>query len=78
VTPSRVIPLYQTVWDGRVTKPSPSLDEIRNYVSEQISTFRSDHLRWLNPTPYKVSVSDGLYTYMHRIWLHEAPISDLR
>lgn len=38
---------------------------------------REDHIRPLNPTPYKVSVSAELYDFMHRLWLNEAPIQDL-
>jgi len=38
---------------------------------------RSDHLRILNPTPYKVSVSPHLYDMLHNLWLDESPIPDL-
>jgi nicotinate phosphoribosyltransferase len=38
---------------------------------------RPDHLRLLNPTPYKVSVSSELYSFIHDLWLQEAPIPDI-
>jgi hypothetical protein len=38
---------------------------------------RPDHLRLLNPTPYKVSVSTQLYNFIHDLWLQEAPIPDI-
>lgn len=35
----------------------PSLEELRSFVKSQLNLIREDHLRPLNPTPYKVSVS---------------------
>lgn len=77
VTPSRVEPLHHLVWDGRLTSPFPSLQDLRSRVIQQISTFREDHLRRLNPTPYKLSVTPELYTYMHELWMNESPISEI-
>lgn len=59
VTPSRVQALHSCWFDGGLTKPFPSLREIRTKVQHQLSTFREDHLRRLNPTPYKLSVTSG-------------------
>ena len=42
-----------------------------------MKTVRPDHARSLNPTPYKVSVSDQLYSFMHRLWMENAPIGEL-
>ena len=79
VTPSEVVPLLQCVWDG---KPNPSalrpLTEVREYVSEQLAHMRPDHLRALNPTPYKVSLSERLYQFLHQLWRQEAPIVEMR
>jgi len=69
VVPTQVIPLHHVVWDGRATFPFPSLTDIRAYVVAQLKAMRSDHLRNINPTPYKVSVTDELYKYMHALWL---------
>jgi len=38
---------------------------------------REDHIRWLNPTPYKVSVTNDLYLFIHKLWLQEGPIKEL-
>ena len=76
-TPSNVIPLHTCVWDGYFTEPLPSLSQIRQYVMEQLNSWRPDHLRPLNPTPYKVSVSDALYNFLHDLWLEESPIDRL-
>jgi nicotinate phosphoribosyltransferase len=38
---------------------------------------RPDHMRAVNPTPYKVSVSEDLYRSMHELWMHEAPITEI-
>ena len=42
-----------------------------------IKMMRSDHLRYTNPTPYKVSVSEGLYDFIHKLWLEEAPVGEI-
>ena len=55
----------------------PSLDEVREYVKESLRTLRQDHKRSLNPTPYKVGVSDDLYHFIHDLWLENAPIGEL-
>ena len=38
---------------------------------------REDHLRHMNPTPYKVSVSVDLHRYIHDLWARETPIVEL-
>lgn len=51
----RVEALYKVWWkDGAIRQPVPTLEEVRNRVKESLSTLRQDHLRHLNPTPYKV------------------------
>ena len=68
----------QAVWeDGQVAADMPSLDEVREYVKESLRTLRQDHKRSLNPTPYKVGVSDDLYHFIHDLWLENAPIGEL-
>jgi len=46
-------------------------------VTEQVASLREDIVRHLNPTPYKVSLTSELYTFMHDLWLAESPIPDL-
>jgi nicotinate phosphoribosyltransferase len=77
VMPKNIIPLHKCVWDGRQAYSFPSLDTIREYVIDQISVMRPDHMRAVNPTPYKVSVSEDLYRSMHETWMREAPISEI-
>lgn len=77
VIPRKVIALHKLVWDGTMKYPPARNSEIRNYVIEQLTNFRADHLRHLNPTPYKVAVSQGLYEYIHGLWMKEAPITTL-
>eukprot|EP01104_Vermistella_antarctica_P017932 TRINITY_DN6490_c0_g1_i1.p1 TRINITY_DN6490_c0_g1~~TRINITY_DN6490_c0_g1_i1.p1 ORF type:complete len:645 (+),score=157.01 TRINITY_DN6490_c0_g1_i1:113-1936(+) len=77
VIPSRVEPLHHCVWrKGRVTYDLPTLDAIRTYIASQLDLMREDHLRPLNPTPYKVSVTDELYKLVHDLWLKESPIRE--
>ncbi len=77
VVPHDVIPLHRCVWDGHQAYAFPSLDTIREYVQDQIAVMRPDHMRAVNPTPYKVSVSEELYRSMHELWMLEAPISEI-
>ncbi|XP_017767538.1 PREDICTED: nicotinate phosphoribosyltransferase isoform X2 [Eufriesea mexicana] len=78
VIPSRVEPLHKVYWkNGKLCQPLPTLQEIRNRVQESLKTLRNDHKRNLNPTPYKVAVSDDLYNFIHDLWLQNAPIGEL-
>jgi nicotinate phosphoribosyltransferase len=78
VTPSKVIPLHHRVWDGKRVLPAVTLKESREYVLNQLRNTREDHLRDVNPTPYKVSVSDELYNYIYRLWTEESPVTELK
>merc|ERR1719391_1677646 len=78
VIPSKVEPLYTCWWDeGTLTQPYPSLQDIRENVQKSLKTLRQDHKRSLNPTPYKVGVSDELYHFLHNLWLDNQPIGEL-
>lgn len=78
VNPARVEPLLRTYWEkGQCSQSLPSLEQLRHRVQQQLGTIRQDHKRNLNPTPYKVSVSDSLYSYLHKLWLQNAPIGEL-
>lgn len=77
VIPSQVIPLHRCVWEGRRSYPIVPLSTRRDYVISQLNLFRPDHLRSLNPTPYKISVTDHLYQFLHDLWLEESPIDEI-
>jgi len=80
VVPQRVEELYKCYWSGNSGKrcePLPTLKEIRERCKIQLAKMRSDHMRELNPTPYKVSVSEELYKLIHDLWLREAPVGEL-
>jgi nicotinate phosphoribosyltransferase len=78
VHPAAVKPLYKLYWkDGKICEKLPSLKENREKVKESMISLRQDHKRNLNPTPYKVSVSDSLYHFTHDLWLQSAPIGEL-
>nr|XP_049466574.1 nicotinate phosphoribosyltransferase isoform X4 [Anopheles coluzzii] len=78
VIPTQVEPLYRVYWaEGRVAQVLPSLEEVRERVQASLRTLRQDHKRTLNPTPYKVAVSDNLYNFIHELWLQNAPIGEL-
>lgn len=78
VTPARVELLLQKYLEGGlVVKEIPTLEETRNNVKSSMASLRSDIKRYLNPTPYKVSISGDLYQFMHDLWLKNAPIGEL-
>ncbi|XP_041360491.1 nicotinate phosphoribosyltransferase-like isoform X2 [Gigantopelta aegis] len=78
VMPAKVEKLHKVFWDhGKLVQPLPSLSEMRMKAMESLKTIRQDHKRTLNPTPYKVSVSSNLYTFIHELWLESAPIGEL-
>ncbi|XP_031331456.1 nicotinate phosphoribosyltransferase-like [Photinus pyralis] len=78
VTPSKVERLYKIYWkNGEICKPIRNMQEIRERVKRSMRTLRGDIKRNLNPTPYKVSVSDKLYSFLHELWLQNAPIGEL-
>ncbi|KAE8704792.1 hypothetical protein F3Y22_tig00110437pilonHSYRG00001 [Hibiscus syriacus] len=55
----------------------PALKDIRDHCIKQLEQMRPDHIRRLNLTPYKVSVSAKLYDFIHFLWLNEAPVGEL-
>lgn len=78
VTPNKVELLLQKYLDGgELVKDIPSLAESRANVKVSMKSVRGDIKRYLNPTPYKVSISGDLYQYMHDLWLKNAPIGEL-
>lgn len=89
VEPTSVKPLLRLVFDGRLRKSNPShsgivpeheisLEQARALCIAELASLRSDHTRVLNPTPYKISVSESLYDFIQKLWLSEAPIADLK
>jgi nicotinate phosphoribosyltransferase len=80
VQPARVERLYHLVWDGTNGIPTDldvDLMTARARCVTSIKMMRSDHLRYTNPTPYKVSVSEQLYEFIHKLWLEEAPVGEI-
>ncbi|XP_053381882.1 nicotinate phosphoribosyltransferase-like [Mercenaria mercenaria] len=78
VIPADVQCLHREYWkNGQVQETLPPLNDLRNKAISSIKSLRQDHKRALNPTPYKVSLSADLYTFMHNLWLENAPIGEL-
>ena len=83
VIPSKIEKLFGLVWDGskgEVGVPDGvdlSLAAARERCAFGIKAMRADHMRYTNPTPYKVSVSAKLYEFIHTLWLAEAPVGTL-
>ncbi|KAF0912391.1 hypothetical protein E2562_014039 [Oryza meyeriana var. granulata] len=80
VVPQHVEELLKFYWPGTSSNPReelPSISEIRSRCMAHLDRMRPDHMRRLNPTPYKVSVSAKLYDFIHFLWLNEAPVGEL-
>ncbi|EGT53850.1 hypothetical protein CAEBREN_18647 [Caenorhabditis brenneri] len=79
VNASKIVRLHEVYWSqGKITTPLPTLNDIKLHVNKSITeALRQDHRRYLNPTPYKVSVSEALYKFLHELWLQNAPIGQL-
>lgn len=78
VTPKSVECMLKLYWaNGQIQQPLPTWEELRTYAKHQIETLRKDHQRKLNPTPYKISVTNNLYVFLHQLWLNNVPVSDL-
>ena len=78
ISVSRAEPLLQLYWEkGRLAVEAISPKESRDYAIQQVLAIRSDHKRILNPTPYKVSVTEKLYNNLHKLWLDSSPVGEL-
>eukprot|EP00038_Savillea_parva_P021917 m.36349 g.36349 ORF g.36349 m.36349 type:complete len:581 (+) comp5395_c0_seq1:154-1896(+) len=78
VVPAKVQRLHHLYFnEGKVVRDLPSLEDLRDRVSTSLRQLRTDHVRPLNPTPYKVSVSQELYMHLHTLWLENAPVGEL-
>uniref|UniRef100_A0A7N0UDJ0 Nicotinate phosphoribosyltransferase n=2 Tax=Kalanchoe fedtschenkoi TaxID=63787 RepID=A0A7N0UDJ0_KALFE len=81
VVPQKVEELLKCYWpgtSGSAREELPPLKVIRERCIQQLELMRPDHMRRLNPTPYKVSVSAKLYDFIHFLWLNEAPVGELQ
>ncbi|MCL7024542.1 hypothetical protein MKW94_001908 [Papaver nudicaule] len=81
VVPQQVEELLKCYWSGDSGAPReelPPIKKIRDRCIQQLDQMRPDHMRRLNPTPYKVSVSAKLYDFIHFLWLNEAPVGELQ
>ncbi|KAH7817503.1 Nicotinate phosphoribosyltransferase [Monocercomonoides exilis] len=75
VIPERVEQLHSCVWDGRcLMEKRYSCVEIRDYVNAQMNAQREDRLRIINPTPYKVSLTQDLFEHTHELMMECMPI----
>lgn len=78
VIPSKVERLNGSLWGPAGYMEFPTIHELREHVMSQMALLREDHKRPLNPTPYKVSVSQAMYDLLHNQWQENQPIETLR
>ena len=78
--PHRVERLLRPVWQsgrrvGPTADPTPlSLQQLKHHVRSSLDTIRPDIKRRLNPTPYKVSVTEALFNEIQRLHMDSTPI----
>mmetsp|Transcript_17325 Transcript_17325/g.47302 ORF Transcript_17325/g.47302 Transcript_17325/m.47302 type:complete len:553 (+) Transcript_17325:189-1847(+) len=78
VTPSKVEPLHHKVFSDKqvVRGGNNDLAGARDRAASELEIFRQDILRASNPTPYKVSISNTLFEYFHKLWQKETPMAE--
>ena len=47
-------------------------------MNEQVNHTRPDLLRYVNPGEYKVSISEPMFRFLHKLWHTETPVMELR
>uniref|UniRef100_A0A915KQG4 Nicotinate phosphoribosyltransferase n=1 Tax=Romanomermis culicivorax TaxID=13658 RepID=A0A915KQG4_ROMCU len=78
VVPKSVKLLHQLYWNGESTEESSEfLIDKKQRVEDSLKELRSDIKRPLNPTPYKISVTESLHKFFHQLWQENAPIGRL-
>lgn len=77
VTPTRVESLLLTWWDSEQVRDIPKLGEARMCCSKTLDYITEDIKRFLNPTPYKVAVSEKLFTLLNSLRINLTPIGEL-
>lgn len=78
VTPTEVQMLHKLYWtEGKLTDKYDTLISIKERVNDCLRRLRDDVKRSLNPTPYKVSVNEHLFDFLHHLWQKHAPIGRL-
>jgi len=79
IVPTEVLELQVPVFEGgKSVIPEVAVTDIRERSKLLQRGIRPDHRRQLNPTPYKVSVSESLYDQMHALWEHETAVRTIR
>jgi len=75
VRPSEIKELLIPVFEqGKVLVGTKTVEEARQFVQEQMSILREDHIRNLNPAEYKVSVSESYSSFARELWQSNQPI----
>ena len=78
VTPSEVECLLQPCWaEGTRHGDRPVANATHPSIRHQLGRLRDDHTRFLNPTPYKVSVSEELFRQLRRLVEVEQPVAEV-
>ncbi|KNC48032.1 nicotinate phosphoribosyltransferase [Thecamonas trahens ATCC 50062] len=77
VKPRSVEPLLTTLYsDSSVVGELPSLESVRSHCLVQQGVFKPQ-TQVKHPSPYRVYLSDALYTLLHDLWLRETAVPEL-
>jgi nicotinate phosphoribosyltransferase len=79
VTPGMAVPLLTPVYSGYALRnlATNSVELARNHVKDELEKMRPDHLRLINPTPYKVSLTERLLGYLDVVWSQESIVPEI-
>lgn len=79
VTPSKIVRLDRIVYENGIyiENSNYTLQQAKYNVIHELNNIRPDILRYMNPTPYKVSVTQTLYDLLHDLWQSETPVPEL-
>lgn len=76
-TPTRVEPLLVLWWDGKLVQDPFGLSKHKSHCVKSLNYLTEDIKRTLNPTPYKVSVSEKLFNHLNQLRVSLTPIGEL-
>eukprot|EP00923_Selenidium_pygospionis_P031211 GHVN01055392.1.p1 GENE.GHVN01055392.1~~GHVN01055392.1.p1 ORF type:complete len:495 (-),score=56.04 GHVN01055392.1:154-1638(-) len=78
VIPSQVLPLLNLVWNkGFSVGERQDIPEARQRCIASLRNLRSDHLRYMNPTPYKVSITSEYQDNFRKCWSESFPVTTI-
>mmetsp|Transcript_23100 Transcript_23100/g.44852 ORF Transcript_23100/g.44852 Transcript_23100/m.44852 type:complete len:561 (+) Transcript_23100:61-1743(+) len=70
--PTKVVEMLECVWDGKLVKPLPTVNEMRQHAQESLESHNKQVTQRNNPVRYPVVLSTALSKILHDLWAAEA------